>query len=122
MTPNPDIAAIRADLLDEMAAYMERCAEDPDSEPHYGKAEIDECARILDTYAAAIDNLPKPADRSAIMKEVERVVLALNDFDERGGGVIETEEREKLCDIIYLVAKDAGLEADDDITEQWRDW
>ncbi|NHZ34046.1 hypothetical protein [Massilia rubra] len=122
MPPNPDIASIRADLLDEMAAYMERCAEDTDNEPPYGKAEIDECANILDAYAAAIDKLPKPADHAAIMKEVERVVVALNEFDERAGGVIETEEREKLCDIIYLVAKDAGLQADEDITEQWRDW
>ncbi|NHZ64819.1 hypothetical protein [Massilia genomosp. 1] len=122
MPPNPDIASIRADLLDEMAAYMARCAEDPDNEPPYGKAEIAACANILDAYAAAIDKLPKPADHAAIMKEVERVVVALNEFDERAGGVIETEEREKLCDIIYLVAKDAGLQADQDITEQWRDW
>ncbi|NHZ87733.1 hypothetical protein F2P45_01605 [Massilia sp. CCM 8733] len=122
MPPNPDIASIRADLLDEMAAYMERCAEDPDHEPPYGKAEIDQCASILDAYTAAIDKLPKPAERAAIMKEVERVVVALNEFDERCGGIIETEEREKLCDIIYLLAKDAGLEADEDITEQWRDW
>ncbi|UOD28443.1 hypothetical protein INH39_23750 [Massilia violaceinigra] len=122
MPPNPDIASIRADLLDEMTAYMERCAEDAGEEPPYGKAEIDECASILDAYAAAIDKLPKPAEREAIMKEVERVVVALNEFDERGGGIIETEEREKLCDIIYLVAKDAGLEADEDITEEWRDW
>ncbi|MDQ1813193.1 hypothetical protein RBA41_07750 [Massilia sp. CCM 9210] len=121
MPPNPSIASIRARLLGGMAAYMGRCAEDPESEAPYGQAEIDECAGILDTYAAAVEKLPQPAAPAAIMKEVERVVLALNAFDERCS-VIETEERESLCDIIYLVAKDAGLEADEDITEQWRDW
>ncbi|MDM5180209.1 hypothetical protein PO883_23790 [Massilia sp. DJPM01] len=121
MHPNPSIASIRARLLGEMAAYMRRCAEDPASEAPYTQAEIDECASILDTYAAAVEKLPKPAAPAAIMKEVERVVLALNALDERAS-MIETEERESLCDIIFLIAKDAGLEADEDITEQWRDW
>ncbi|CUI08850.1 hypothetical protein [Massilia antarctica] len=121
MHPNPSIASIRARLLGAMAAYVQRSAGDPDSEAPYGKAEIDECAGILDAYAASVDKLPKPAAPAAIMKEVEKVVLALNAFDERCN-VIETEERESLCDIIYLVARDAGLEADEDITEQWREW
>lgn len=120
MHPNPEIAETRADMLGEMAGFMERCAED--GEAPYTQAEIDACAAIVDTCLAALVKLPKPADAAAIMKEVERGVLALNALTERCDGLIETEQREQLCDIFIMAARDAGLVADEDITEQWRDW
>ena len=35
---------------------------------------------------------------------------------------IETLEREELCEFIIEAASIAGLESEDDITEEWREW
>ena len=50
--------------------------------------------------------------------------LALNALNEDcGGNLIETGEREALCDLIERAAREAGLpESDEDITEAWREW
>lgn len=122
MHPNPEIAETRSEMLEEMAGFMERCADDADSPAPYAQADIDACAAIVDAYIAALEKLPKPAGAAAIMTEVEKAVLALNALNERCNGLIETGQREQLCDIFIMAARDAGLQADDDITDQWRDW
>jgi hypothetical protein len=122
MHPNPDIAATRTEMLDEMVGFMERCAEDKDSPAPYTQADVDACAAVVDSYVAALEALPKPAAAAAIMNQVERAVLALNAINERCDGLIETGQREQLCDIFIMAARDAGLQADEDITDEWRDW
>lgn len=51
-------------------------------------------------------------------------MLELNKLnDDSDGALIETSEREQLCDIIIAAAQQAGLESDeDDITYEWREW
>jgi hypothetical protein len=56
------------------------------------------------------------------MKSLKKAVLALNDLNEEcNGGLIETAEREDLCELINVAVGHAGLESnEDDITEEWR--
>lgn len=121
LAANPVIIHCRQDLLDSMASYMN--VDSAGSDAPYTQNEIDACARIIDDLLAALASLGAVTDSAAILAQVKKAVLALNDLnDEAGGSLIETGERESLCDIIILAAKDAGLESGEDITEEWRDW
>jgi hypothetical protein len=110
------IASIRQSLLDGMARYMKVV---PD---YYTQADIDSCAKIVDAYLARIGTAKSLSDKE-IRKMVQDVVLALNALNEGcRHKLIETDQREYLCELILIAAQRAGLETDDDITEEWRDW
>lgn len=87
---------------------------------HYTEDIIEHTDMILDQYINQLFELDKPTE-AEIMKCVKNVVLELNELDEKYG-FIETVEREELCDFIYLSAQKVGLDSDEDITEQWREW
>jgi hypothetical protein len=110
------VASIRQSLLDGMAGYMKVA---PD---YYTQADIDSCAKIVDAYVARIGTAKSLSDKE-IRKTVKDVVLALNALNEScGHKLIETDQREYLCELILIAAQRAGLKTDDDITEEWRDW
>ncbi|HEY0587341.1 MAG TPA: hypothetical protein VGD52_14495 [Pseudoduganella sp.] len=89
-------------------------------EPYYTLEKVAECGRILDDFLAA---MARTQGDAAIMAEVEKTVLALNELNDAcGGSLIETGQREDLCDLIERAANQAGLATDEDITEQWREW
>lgn len=107
--------ALKESLLEGMRNYVA----DMD-EPYYPLEKVDECGRIIDDFLAAMAHA---SGEPAIMAEVKRTVLALNKLnDECGGSLIETSQREDLCDLIERAANMAGLATDDDITERWRHW
>ena len=88
----------------------------------YTQQDIDRCGAILDAY---IDELAaSEKDGEKIMGCVQRVIEALNTLnDDCDYSMIETGERENLCQFIEDAAVAAGLpQPDDDITEEWRDW
>lgn len=89
-------------------------------EPYYPLEKVDECGRVIDDFLAAV---AKAGDEQAILAEVKKTVLALNALnDECDGALIETDQREELCELILNAANKAGLATGDDITEQWREW
>jgi hypothetical protein len=107
--------ALKDSILEGMRDYVA----DMD-EPYYPLAKVDECGRIIDDFLAAVG---KARDGQAIMAEVKTTVLALNALnDECDGALIETDQREQLCELILEAANAAGLATDDDVTEQWREW
>ena len=58
------------------------------------------------------------------MKAVKTAVVKLNKLNDRcDGSLIETDQREQLCELIITAARGAGLSSDKyDITEEWREW
>lgn len=112
---------VRQRLLDDMLAFMQ----DEQGLPRegftdYSEADVEECARIVDSY---LQEMSGTRDRAAILKSIERTVLRLNDLNSRCGGcLIETGQREDLCEIILVAARQAGSGTDEDLTEAWREW
>jgi hypothetical protein len=54
---------------------------------------------------------------------IKETVVRLNDLNDRcGGALIETDQREDLCQIILVAARGAGLTTLADVTEAWREW
>ncbi len=120
---NTDILEQRDALVDGMTGYMIECATNSEFGAPYTQADIDRCSLILDGFLNALDGAPQPVESDVILEIVKQVVLALNELnDECEGNLIETDQREHLCDIIILAANEAGLDTDEDITEEWREW
>lgn len=143
LNTHPELLTRKQDVINDMTEYMNfggaADADDPDFDPEfdagYVQANIDSCTEILDSFLKALtdavagrslegdeDNGKQRNER--IMESVKTVVLALNVLNEQcNGGLIETDQREQLCDLIITAAAKAGLDAkDQDITGEWREW
>ncbi len=85
--------------------------------------DIEQCSVLLDSYLEALAAMDSPTDE-AIMEQVEKLILALNDLNEQTDyAMIETGEREAICALVQESAIAFGLqEYGDDITEDWREW
>lgn len=77
--------------------------------------------KVLQNYIDELFVLQEPCEEK-IIKKVKETVLRLNALNEIYDFFIETLEREELCDFIIDKAQEAGLETEEDITEEWREW
>ncbi len=116
------LAVTRKRLHDGMIAYMSDAGKDEKLDCGYTHEHVSRCSTILDRYLAAL--APSPAlQQDTVRAAVKSVVLELNELnDETEGRLIETDQREDLCQIILLAAARAGLDGEQDHTEEWREW
>lgn len=77
---------------------------------------------VLNSYTKRLIELKNNSSSAEIMDCVKEVVLKLNELNEKYDYYIDTMEREELCDFIIEAAQLVGLEAEEDITEKWREW
>lgn len=118
-------SGLRERILEGMIDFMQPF--EGDDEGHdvgYTQAHVDQCGKILSAYLAAVLDPAAKGASDRIMAAVKTAVLALNDLnDECDGGLIETDQREDICELIISAAALAGLESEEyDITGEWRDW
>jgi hypothetical protein len=77
---------------------------------------------ILDTYMNRLKDSVDKMSEQDILEYVKEVVIGLNELNEQFDYFIEILEREELCEFIIKAANVAGLETEEDITEEWREW
>lgn len=109
------LAELRAGLIEGMREFM------ADAGGDYAASDIAECEAILVDHLTAIRGA---ASREAALECVRETVLRLNALNARcGGTLIETNQREDICDLIIRTGYLAGFNGEDeDVTEEWRDW
>ncbi|GGD30846.1 hypothetical protein [Flavobacterium orientale] len=83
--------------------------------------------KIENELAVFVENCTKytkSRNPKAIINSVKNVVEKINDINCEGIGLIETIEREAICEFIDEVLKSTGLQNinEIDITEEWREW
>lgn len=117
------IQKLRKDLLDGMYSYMKAS-----DDPGYGYVcgytlkHIDRCAAITNAFLKEISSRPKPTTEQALAI-VKQTVLKLNKLNAScDETLIETDQREDLCQLIKLAIVNAGFRVNGDITESWREW
>lgn len=112
----PEMQLLFDRLKEGMLAFIE-----DDNDAPYSKVEVDTCMDILTKYLMDID---KTANKDEAMKIVEGTVLALNALNKKCDfSLIETDQREDICDIIIQAGHEKGYnELSEDITEEWREW
>ncbi|MGG0391593.1 hypothetical protein ABEZ76_26985 [Priestia megaterium] len=77
---------------------------------------------ILDIYMNKLEGSVDKISEQDILEYVQEIVIGLNELNEQFDYFIETLEREELCEFIIKAANAAGLETEEDITEEWREW
>ncbi|WP_369902424.1 hypothetical protein [Bacillus manliponensis] len=77
---------------------------------------------VLDTYINNLEKLGANPTEAEIMKVVKEVVVKINQLNDKYDYFIETMEREDLHEFIDTAVRIAGLESEEDITEEWREW
>lgn len=78
--------------------------------------------KVLDTYINNLQQLGENPTEVEVTQVVKEVVIKLNELNIDHNHFIETMEREDLYDFINTAARIAGLESEEDITEEWREW
>jgi hypothetical protein len=123
MSNIPDeLLELKSDILDGMISYIE--VDDDKFDSVYSREDVDKCDAILIKYMTAVLTPAIYGDNEKIMAAVEDAVLCLNALNENcEHSLIETDQREGICEFIISVAAKAGLESEEyDITEEWREW
>ena len=100
------------ELRDDLVDFLPHCS--------YTMQTVTDCIGCLRTY---ITCLQSANDATDAMKCVERVVLKLNDLNEKADfTLIETGQRESLWEIIQTVYEERFVANTNDITEEFREW
>jgi hypothetical protein len=111
------LETVKARLIEGMTDYI------ADGDDSYTKADIKKCDKILQQFMTRLGKLGASATEVAILDCVKQVVVDLNALNSSVDGcLIETDQREDLCEYILFAAKQSGLKQDGDVTEEWREW
>jgi hypothetical protein len=102
-------------LTSGMLNYMDS------DEPSYTEEDIDKCRDILTSHVKALELVK---DRAEMLKLVKSTVVQLNGLNQdTGGDLIETDQREWICEFIIKAGSLKGFNSEnEDITEEWREW
>lgn len=111
------LETIKARLIEGMRGYI------ADGDESYTEEEIKKCDKILQQFLMRLGKLGMSVAEISILDCVKQAVLDLNDLNSSVDGcLIETDQREDLCEYILFAAKRSGLKQDGDVTEEWREW
>lgn len=92
-----------------------------EDEEFFTEENINATNKVLDTYINNLQQLGENPTEAEVMQVVKEVVIKLNELNIEHNHFIETMEREDLYEFIDA-ARIAGLESEEDITEEWREW
>jgi len=94
----------------------------------YTPENIDSAKAILDRLIDDLCSVGEDASEAVKVSYFKTSVEALNDLNDKiDGCLIETGEREELCDLFDAIASAVGLDPSqygdgDGIASEWRDW
>ncbi|MFT8322078.1 MAG: hypothetical protein ABF649_14350 [Bacillus sp. (in: firmicutes)] len=108
-----------AELTSPTVAWQERMEEGDDL---FTEENVEAATEVLDAFIQDLQQAGENATDKSIIACVKKVVLRLNEINETFEYFIETMEREELCEFIIEAASIMGLEWEEDITEEWREW
>ena len=92
-----------------------------DDDADYSEKDIAECKLYLDEFLnqMSLSNL----DADVALSEVKKLVISLNELNERCDEcLIETDQREEICELIFMALTNASIPFEGDPTEEWREW
>ena len=111
---NPQLLEIKASVIEGMVDFM-------DEDTAYSQSDIDECGQILTSHLTALSSCE---DQSNSLEVVKETVIRLNALNDKADcELIETDQREQICEFIIQAGFLKGFNrSDEDITEDWREW
>ena len=111
---NTEIKAILDRLKKGMIDYIS-------DDTVYTEQDVDICMNILYEY---LDGIATSKTKEDGMTFVKHAVLQLNELNGKcEDELIETDQREDICEIITIAGNLLGYnDRGDDITQEWREW
>ncbi len=92
-----------------------------DDEPDYTSEDVRACIALLLEFMFVVESESQTIDSAR--EHVKNLVISLNELNEKCDEcLIETDQREEICDFIFKVVSNANIDFSGDITEEWRDW
>ena len=93
----------------------------------YTEENCNSAKHIFDTLIADLITVGERSEEKNKVALFETAITALNNLDSKAEGLIETGEREDLCELIDYITIAAGLNPDDyadgeGLADLWRDW
>lgn len=112
---NAEIKKTSESLKTGMIEYLEP------GETEYTESDVEKCMDLINDF---LDEISKSVSKENGMISVKKVVLGLNDLNEKcEHELIETDQREQIADIIILAGHLKGYnDRNEDTTEDWREW
>lgn len=112
------IDAKKKEILYWMSEYIKN-----HHNPPYTSNDVCDCGVMLDLFIKDVAHSAHMSDFDWVKLKVRELVLSLNAFNEKHNHtIIETDQREGICELIDQVIENAGHTVSDDITEEWREW
>jgi len=106
------LKGIQYDLLD----YI-----DTEEDAEYTEEDVTTCITLLLGFMTAVEE--EASDLASAEVLVRELVLSLNDLNEQCDcALIETSQREDIVLFINKVLQASNIDADGDITSQYREW
>ena len=94
---------------------------DGEDEPDYTSEDVTDCITLLLDFMSEVESEPQTLE--SVKDKVRDLVISLNDLNaDCDECLIETDQREEICEFIFKVVTNANVEFSGDITEEWRDW
>lgn len=92
-----------------------------EDEPDYSAEDVTACITILLEFMSTIQAENQTIESAKA--HVKTLVLSLNSLnDSCDDCLIETDQREDICEFIQSVLSSANIHFEGDITETWREW
>lgn len=96
-----------------------------DDEPAYQASDVEEFDQIISVFIITVLTVDaeKKQNFTWIAGKIECLVKSLNELNNKHDNLlIETNQREDICELIDFVIEESGHSPLDDITKQWREW
>lgn len=108
---------------DQILYWMYDYIEDDEDDTDYSSEDVKKCDSILIEFLTSIELSDQNNDIEWVFNQVKECVLKLNNLNETcDEALIETDQHEGICELIFNTLKLYGHSIDGDMTEEWREW
>ena len=129
---NPKLLALKRAIIDGMVSCMKFGGADdendedydPDFDAGYKQSDVNKCDKALTDFLLKLAKADGKKNKDWIIETTKSTVFKLNKINaECDCCLIETDQREDICQLVQLATQQAGLVTKQtDITEEWREW
>ncbi len=110
----PNIVSAKEKIVEGMLEFLEYSGTED-----YANSDVDRLSNLFDKFISRLSR--NRIDQNLAKSYVKQLVLSLNELNDKTA-MIETGERESICGFIDLCLSEIGIEYDDDVTYEWREW
>jgi len=94
---------------------------DGEDDPDYSSQDVTACITSLLEFMSSMESDTQTIDSAKIY--IKELVQSLNELNERCDNcLIETDQREEICEFIQKVLSTANVDVEGDVTEECREW